>query len=112
MIPTPAAPPPAAWSENASRDHEREHRRQLPRVDEDDHQPPGQIQPTFKGASSSAARPMRATPPMITSQVSTAMPSPEARAGGCANWLCSTTAMELGWVKGVVVRAATPATSA
>ena len=28
------------------------------------------------------------------------------------NWLCHTTAIEFGWVNGVVVRAAIPATSA
>jgi hypothetical protein len=51
------------------------------------------------------------TPPMITSQASTAMARPEIQVG-MRNWLRRTSAMELGWVKGVVVRAATPATSA
>ena len=39
------------------------------------------------------------------------MTTPEIQVG-MANWLSSTTAIELGCVNGVVVRAATPATSA
>ena len=65
----------------------------------------------MSGASFSAARPMDFMPPMITSQASTAMARPETQVG-MRSWLRNTTAMELGWVKGVVVRAATPATSA
>ena len=63
------------------------------------------------GASFSAARPIDFTPPMMTSQVSTATTTPVARVG-TPNWLFITTAIELGCVKGVVVRAATPATRA
>ena len=63
------------------------------------------------GASFSAARPIDFTPPMITSQVRTATTTPVTSVG-TPNSLSSTTAIELGWVKGVVVRAAIPATSA
>lgn len=47
----------------------------------------------------------------MTSHVSTAMPTPAAHVG-TPNSLSSTTAIEFGWVNGVVVRAATAATSA
>ena len=63
------------------------------------------------GASFSATRPIDFTPPMITSQVSTATTNPVARVG-TRNWLSRTTAIELGCVKGVVVSAAIPARSA
>jgi hypothetical protein len=59
----------------------------------------------------SAARPIDLMPPMMTSQASTATMTPETRVG-MPNWLFHTTAMEFGWVKGVVVRAAIPATRA
>ena len=49
---------------------------------------------------------------MITSQVRTATTTPGDRACGTPNWLSITTAIEFGCVKGVVVSAATPATSA
>ena len=63
------------------------------------------------GASRSAARPIDVTPPMMTSQVRTATTIPVASVGTPSS-LRITTAIELGWVKGVVVSAAMPATSA
>ena len=50
-------------------------------------------------------------PPMITSHVSTAISRPEAHVG-TPNCVFHTSAMELVWVNGVVVSAATPAMSA
>ena len=73
--------------------------------------PPARYRTTLAGASFSAARPIDFTPPMITSHVSTATRTPVTRVG-TRNWLSRTTAIELGCVKGVVVRAAIPATSA
>ena len=65
----------------------------------------------MSGESRSATRPIDFMPPMITSQVSTARTMPETIVGmpTCAR---RTTAIEFGWVNGVVVSAATPATSA
>ena len=48
---------------------------------------------------------------MITSQVSTAMTIPDA-SRGIPKTVLSTSAIELGWVNGVVVSAATAATNA
>jgi len=48
---------------------------------------------------------------MITSHVNTARISPETIVG-MPTWDRRTSAIELGWVNGVVVSAATPATSA
>jgi hypothetical protein len=53
---------------------------------------------------------MERIPPMITSQASTAITAPETQVDR-ANSLFQTTAMEFGCVNGVVVSAATPATS-
>ena len=73
--------------------------------------PPARYKITLSGASRSAVRPIDVTPPMMTSQVSTAMAIPDPHVG-MANWLSSTIAIELGCVNGVVVSAATAATSA
>ena len=50
-------------------------------------------------------------PPTMTSQTSTASAMPAIQVGN-PSWLSSTMAIEFGWVNGVVVIAATPATSA
>ena len=65
----------------------------------------------MRGESFSTARPMDFTPPMITSHVRTAMMAPDTQ-GLIENSDWNATAIEFGCVKGVVVRAATPATSA
>ena len=104
----PAAPPPAACSENASRKMSANTAGSCAACVRMTISPPARYSPTFRGASFSAARPMLFTPPITTSHVSTAITTPEAH-GGMENWLCHTTAMEFGCVKGVVVSAATPA---
>ncbi len=73
--------------------------------------PPARYNPTFSGDSLSAARPIDPMPPMITSHVRTAMTIPATRRG-IPNTLSSTSAIEFGCVNGVVVSAATAATSA
>ena len=65
----------------------------------------------MSGDSLSAALPIDLMPPMMTSHVSTAMAMPETMRG-MPNTESSTSAIELGWVKGVVVSAATAATNA
>ena len=65
----------------------------------------------MSGDSFSAARPMALIPPMITSHVSTAMTTPDARRG-TPTTVSRTSAIEFGWVNGVVVSAATAATNA
>jgi hypothetical protein len=73
--------------------------------------PPARYNPTFSGASFSAARPIDLIPPMITAQVSTATTTPVTHVG-IPNTLSCATAIEFGCVNGVVVSAATPATTA
>ena len=73
--------------------------------------PPVRYRPTLRGDSFSAALPIDAIPPMITSQVRTAIVMPEASLG-IPNTVSSTSAIEFGCVKGVVVSAATAATNA
>jgi hypothetical protein len=73
--------------------------------------PPTKYNPTLAGERRSATRPIDFRPPMMTSHVRIAMMRPESQVG-IANSDAHTTAIELGCVKGVVVRAATPATSA
>ena len=73
--------------------------------------PPTRYRPTLSGDSFSAARPIDLMPPMITSHVSTAMAMPDT-IRGIPSTRVSTSAMELGCVNGVVVSAATAATSA
>ena len=63
------------------------------------------------GDSFSAARPIDLIPPMITSQVSTAIAMPDASLG-MPTTESSTSAIEFGWVNGVVVNAAIAATNA
>ena len=65
----------------------------------------------MSGESFSAALPIDLIPPMMTSHVSTAMAIPETMRG-IPTTEFSTSAMELGCVKGVVVSAATAATNA
>ena len=65
----------------------------------------------MSGESFSAARPIDEMPPMITSQVRTAITIPEI-SGRMPNTEFSTSAIEFGCENGVVVRAATAATSA
>ena len=65
----------------------------------------------MSGDSFSATRPIDLMPPMMTSHVSTAIATPEA-SRGMPTTLFSTSAIELGCVKGVVVSAATAATNA
>ena len=66
----------------------------------------------MSGDSFSAARPIDLMPPMITSQVSTAMTMPDGEPSGCRTRVSSTSAIEFGCVNGVVVSAATAATNA
>jgi hypothetical protein len=73
--------------------------------------PPPRYSPTFSGVSFSAARPIARMPPMTTSQASTASTTPESHRGTPA-CVCQTSAIELVCVNGVVVSAASPATSA
>ncbi len=73
--------------------------------------PPTRYSPTFSGASFSAARPIDLIPPMMTAHVSTATMTPTTQVGQ-PKTLFTATAIEFGCVKGVVVSAATPATSA
>ena len=67
--------------------------------------------PTFAGASFSKARPIDLIPPMMTSHVSTATTTPDTHVG-TPTCVCATSAIEFVCVKGVVVSAATPATTA
>ena len=73
--------------------------------------PPRMYSATLSGASFSAARPIDLMPPMMTAHVSTAMMIPATHVR-IPNAVLSATAIEFGCVNGVVVSAATPATSA
>ena len=73
--------------------------------------PPARYKPTFNGESRSAARPIDLIPPMITSHVRTATTMPVTTLD-TPNTLLTTSAIEFGCVNGVVVSAATAATSA
>jgi hypothetical protein len=73
--------------------------------------PPARYSPTFSGVSFSAARPIDLMPPMMTSQASTATRMPDTHSGR-PTCVLSTSAIELVCVKGVVVSAAIPATTA
>ncbi len=66
----------------------------------------------MSGASFSAARPIDLMPPMITSHVSTRDRDAGDDARNAAATVFTTSAIEFGCVNGVVVSAATPATSA
>ena len=107
----PSVPPAAACSENARltiSDSTSGRRAALKPITIN---PPTRYNPTLKGDSFSATRPIDLMPPMITSHVSTAMTIPETIRGiPIAEF--STSAIEFGWVNGVVVSAATAATSA
>ena len=107
----PVALPAAACSENASRKMAANTSGSRPAFTAITNSPPARYRTTFSGDSFSTARPIDFTPPMITSQVSTAMMTPESQ-GFIENSAWSATAIELGCVNGVVVSAATPATSA
>jgi len=97
----------AARVDNASRNTPAEHVRQLPDVRHDHDEPADQVEPDLQRRQLLRARPIDFTPPMITSHVSTAIASP-AQSLGTPNWLLITSAIEFGWVNGVVVSAATP----
>ena len=65
----------------------------------------------MSGESTCATLPIDLMPRMITAHTSTAITMPAIQVG-TPNTLSSTSAIELGCVKGVVVSAPTPATSA
>src|SRR6478609_5243844 len=73
--------------------------------------PPTRYRPTFSGASTSAARPIVLMPPMMTAHTNTATTTPTIHVG-TPNTVLTASAIEFGCVNGVVVNAATPATSA
>src|SRR5262245_11167679 len=120
----PAAVPAAARNENASRNTVAITDGTDPMCTAMTISPPVSYSATLSGASFSAARPMDLMPPMITAQVSTATTQPvmnavrstRPRNGSVtvpdgSSWLTAT-AIEFGCVNGVVVNAATPATTA
>jgi hypothetical protein len=111
MMPMPALPPVAAFSENASRTMVASTLGMAPACEMMTTRPPATYRNTFAGESHCITRPIEVMPPMITSHASTASTTPVTHVGTW-NWLAKTTAMELGCVPGVVVSAATPATSA
>ena len=73
--------------------------------------PPTRYSPTFSGDSFSATRPIDLMPRMMTAQTRTAI-ADAGDPGRHAEHAVEHQAIELGWVKGVVVSAPTPATSA
>ena len=107
----PRLPPATARVENASRTTSPSTSGMWEAKDKMTKIPPARYRPTLRGVSFSAARPIDLMPPMMTSHVSTATVTPVPHFG-TPSVVSITSAIEFVCVNGVVVSAATPATSA